>query len=77
LLTRKASSRRPAIAAPTSCSLAPEISDHGPGLDDPLAGYLPPHPGHARGAGLWVARQMTRRLAMTSSSRGLTTRLWT
>ena len=24
-----------------------EISDHGPGLDDPLAGYLPPHPGTA------------------------------
>jgi anti-sigma regulatory factor (Ser/Thr protein kinase) len=53
-----------------------EISDHGPGLHDPLAGYLPPHPGHARGAGLWVARQMTRRLEMTSSERGLTTRLW-
>jgi anti-sigma regulatory factor (Ser/Thr protein kinase) len=53
-----------------------EISDHGPGLDDPLAGYLPPHPGHARGAGLWVARQSTRRLEMTSSERGLTTRLW-
>jgi anti-sigma regulatory factor (Ser/Thr protein kinase) len=53
-----------------------EISDHGPGLDDPLAGYLPPRPGHAAGAGLWVARQMTRRLEMLSSERGLTTRLW-
>jgi predicted nicotinamide N-methyase len=41
-----------------------------------LAGYLPPRPGHPGGAGLWVARQMTRRLEMTSSSRGLTTRLW-
>ncbi|MEA2319320.1 MAG: hypothetical protein QOD44_3509 [Solirubrobacteraceae bacterium] len=53
-----------------------EVSDHGPGLDDPLAGYLPPRAGHARGAGLWVARQMTRRLEMLSSERGLTTRLW-
>lgn len=53
-----------------------EISDHGPGLHDPVAGYLPPRPDHAAGAGLWVARQMTRRLEMTSSNRGLTTRLW-
>jgi anti-sigma regulatory factor (Ser/Thr protein kinase) len=51
-----------------------EISDHGPGLDDPLAGYLPPLPN--RGAGLWVARQLTRRLEMISTGRGLTTRLW-
>src|SRR4051812_33649723 len=53
-----------------------EISDHGPGLDDPLAGYLPPYPGNGRGAGLWVARQLTERLEMISSDRGLTTRLW-
>jgi hypothetical protein len=51
-----------------------EIADHGSGLDDPLAGYLPPRPGH--GAGLWVARQLTRRLDMVSTERGLTTRLW-
>jgi anti-sigma regulatory factor (Ser/Thr protein kinase) len=53
-----------------------EISDHGPGLDDPVAGYVPPGSDVARGAGLWVARQMTRRLDMLSSERGLTTRLW-
>jgi anti-sigma regulatory factor (Ser/Thr protein kinase) len=53
-----------------------EVSDHGAGIDDPLAGYLPPHQGHAQGAGLWVARQMTDRLEMTSTSHGLTTRLW-
>ena len=53
-----------------------EVSDHGAGLDDPLAGYLPPHQGHAHGAGLWVARQMTDRLEMISTSHGLTTRLW-
>ena len=53
-----------------------EISDHGPGLDDPVVGYVPPGSEYARGAGLWVARQMTRRLDMVSSERGLTTRLW-
>jgi anti-sigma regulatory factor (Ser/Thr protein kinase) len=53
-----------------------EISDHGPGLDDPVAGYVPPGSDRARGAGLWVARQMTRRLEMLSTERGLTTRLW-
>jgi anti-sigma regulatory factor (Ser/Thr protein kinase) len=53
-----------------------EISDHGPGLDDPLAGYVPPGSHDAGGAGLWVARQMTRRLDMLSTERGLTTRLW-
>jgi anti-sigma regulatory factor (Ser/Thr protein kinase) len=53
-----------------------EVSDHGAGLDDPLAGYLPPHQGHAQGAGLWVVRQLTDRLDMISTSRGLTARLW-
>ena len=52
------------------------MSDHGAGLDDPLAGYLPPRQGYAHGAGLWVARQMTDRLEMISTSQGLTTRLW-
>jgi anti-sigma regulatory factor (Ser/Thr protein kinase) len=51
-----------------------EVADHGPGLDDPLAGYLPPRRG--RGAGLWVARQLTCRLEMISTEQGLTTRLW-
>jgi hypothetical protein len=49
---------------------------HGPGLDDPLVGYVPPGSGHARGTGLWIARQMTERLDMLSTERGLTTRLW-
>jgi anti-sigma regulatory factor (Ser/Thr protein kinase) len=53
-----------------------EISDHGPGLDDPVAGYIPPTSPYAHGAGLWVARQMTRRVDMMSTERGLTTRLW-
>jgi anti-sigma regulatory factor (Ser/Thr protein kinase) len=53
-----------------------EISDHGPGLDDPLAGYLPPRPDRDDGAGLWVARQLTERLELISSADGLTVRLW-
>jgi hypothetical protein len=53
-----------------------EISDSGPGLDDPLAGYTPPSAGDTAGAGLWVARQLTRRLELLSSPSGLTVRLW-
>jgi anti-sigma regulatory factor (Ser/Thr protein kinase) len=53
-----------------------EISDHGSGLDDPLAGYLPPKPGQLDSAGLWVARQLTTRVDLMSSADGLTVRLW-
>jgi anti-sigma regulatory factor (Ser/Thr protein kinase) len=53
-----------------------ELSDHGPGIDDPLVGYLPPHPASGGAAGMWVARQLTKRLELIPSWRGLTTRLW-
>ena len=53
-----------------------EIQDRGPGLDDPLAGYLPPRPKHARGTGLWVARRLVRRLELLDNAPGLTVRLW-
>jgi anti-sigma regulatory factor (Ser/Thr protein kinase) len=53
-----------------------EVSDEGPGLDDALAGYLPPLPNGDRPAGLWVARQLTRRLEMLPGESGLTVRLW-
>lgn len=53
-----------------------EISDAGPGIADPLAGFVPPHPGHVGGAGLWVARQLTRQLELVSSPHGFTVRLW-
>jgi anti-sigma regulatory factor (Ser/Thr protein kinase) len=53
-----------------------EISDGGPGFDDPLAGYLPPKPDDGRGAGLWTARQLTSRLELIPSPDGLTVRLW-
>lgn len=53
-----------------------EISDRGPGLDDPLAGYLPPNLELGRGAGLWTARQLTSRLELIPGAEGLTVRLW-
>jgi anti-sigma regulatory factor (Ser/Thr protein kinase) len=53
-----------------------EVSDDGPGIDDPLAGFLPPRPGHADGAGLWVARQLTAQLELVPSPRGASVRLW-
>jgi anti-sigma regulatory factor (Ser/Thr protein kinase) len=53
-----------------------EVEDGGPGLDDPLAGYLPPREGNGRGTGLWLARQLTSRLDLVSSTGGLTVRLW-
>ncbi|MEA2383875.1 MAG: hypothetical protein QOH72_3846 [Solirubrobacteraceae bacterium] len=52
-----------------------ELTDHGPGFDDPLAGYLPPHDG-TPGAGLWIARQATSRLEMIPGADGMTVRLW-
>jgi anti-sigma regulatory factor (Ser/Thr protein kinase) len=53
-----------------------EVSDDGPGIDDPLAGFLPPRPGHTDGAGLWVARQLTRRLEVVPLPRGAAVRIW-
>jgi anti-sigma regulatory factor (Ser/Thr protein kinase) len=53
-----------------------EVTDAGSGLEDPLAGYLPPRPLGADPAGLWIARQLTSRLELHSSPDGLTVRLW-
>lgn len=53
-----------------------EISDDGPGLDDPLAGYIVPGTDQTRGRGLWIARQLTWRLELLPRSPGLTVRLW-
>jgi anti-sigma regulatory factor (Ser/Thr protein kinase) len=53
-----------------------EIGDRGSGFDDPLAGYIAPEPEDLRGAGLWLARQLTWRLELLSSDVGLTVRLW-
>jgi anti-sigma regulatory factor (Ser/Thr protein kinase) len=53
-----------------------EISDCGPGFDDPLAGYLPPTQARVDGVGLWVARQVTRGLDVIHGPDGLAVRLW-
>jgi anti-sigma regulatory factor (Ser/Thr protein kinase) len=53
-----------------------ELSDNGPGFDDPLAGHVPPRSGDAAGRGLWVARQHTRGVDFIPSPDGFTTRLW-
>jgi anti-sigma regulatory factor (Ser/Thr protein kinase) len=53
-----------------------EVSDDGPGIDDPLAGFLPPRPGHADGAGLWVARQLTQQVDIVPSPHRFSVRLW-
>jgi anti-sigma regulatory factor (Ser/Thr protein kinase) len=57
-----------------------EITDDGPGFDDPLAGYLPPagnvNGGGDRGAGLWIARQSTARLEVMRGEESMTIRLW-
>ena len=54
-----------------------EIADAGAGLDDPLAGYVPPRPAQRSGAGLWVARQATSAIELLHpDAGGLTVRLW-
>ncbi|MGZ6638942.1 MAG: anti-sigma factor RsbA family regulatory protein [Solirubrobacteraceae bacterium] len=53
-----------------------EISDRGPGLADPLAGFVPPKPGNGGGTGLWTARQLISRVELIPSDDGLTVRLW-
>lgn len=59
-------------------TFACEVSDRGAGLRDPLAGYVPPSAPAANGAGLWAARQLTRRLDLAPSPEGgLTVTLWT
>jgi anti-sigma regulatory factor (Ser/Thr protein kinase) len=51
-----------------------EITDRGPGFDDPAAGYLAPRAGV--GSGLWIARQLTWRIEFFRSPTGFTARLW-
>jgi anti-sigma regulatory factor (Ser/Thr protein kinase) len=53
-----------------------ELSDNGPGFDDPLAGYIPPQQEDGKGTGLWIVRQLVHDVEFLASSRGFTTRLW-
>jgi anti-sigma regulatory factor (Ser/Thr protein kinase) len=66
-----------ALAAGTADGwFACEVSDAGPGLDDPLAGYLPPGQSAGLRRGLWVARQLVSRLELIRLEPGLKARLW-
>jgi anti-sigma regulatory factor (Ser/Thr protein kinase) len=53
-----------------------ELSDNGPGFDDPLAGYLPPQDDAGNGTGLWIVRQLVNDVEFLRSPRGFTSRLW-
>ena len=48
--------------------LVVEVTDNGPGYDDPLAGYWPPAPDQLDGRGLWLARQTLDAVELESPS---------
>ena len=55
------------------------ISDRGPGMDDPFAGYGPAHGADLSrgGMGLWLARQLCDNVDVIDAGEGLTVRLST
>ena len=52
-----------------------EIVDRGPGINDPLAGQLPPDPDGELGPGLWLVHQLCDLVKVRSSTSGATVRL--
>jgi anti-sigma regulatory factor (Ser/Thr protein kinase) len=53
-----------------------QIQDDGPGIADPLAGYLPPADAMEAGRGLWLARQLVDLLQIVPNFTGTTVRLY-
>jgi anti-sigma regulatory factor (Ser/Thr protein kinase) len=54
------------------------VTDHGAGIGDPFAGYLPIHSHPAReGQGLWVARSLCDHITFHRTTEGFTVRLAT
>jgi anti-sigma regulatory factor (Ser/Thr protein kinase) len=51
-----------------------DVIDRGRGFDDPMAGYMVPREGTARG--LWIARQLSWEIEYFDSPRGFTVRIW-
>lgn len=54
-----------------------EVGDAGGGLSDPLAGYRQPEPWQTSGWGLWLARQLTHAIEVSTGTAGSTFRLHT
>ena len=52
-----------------------QISDGGPGLDDAIAGYVPPPPGLESGRGLWLARSLADDSTLRGTAAGTAVRL--
>jgi len=54
-----------------------QVEDRRPGIDDPMAGYLPPDDVASGGRGLWIARQLVDLLQIAPSEPGTKVRLQT
>jgi anti-sigma regulatory factor (Ser/Thr protein kinase) len=52
-----------------------EVIDMGPGIDDPLTGYLPPQPNQEAGWGLWMVRQLCDSVEFSRGQHGSTVRI--
>jgi len=52
-----------------------QLSDQGPGMEDPLAGYLLPPEYGSSGRGLWLARQLCDEVTVKSEAGGTVVRL--
>ena len=52
-----------------------QISDGGPGLDNAIAGYVPPPPGLESGRGLWLARGLADDSTLRGTAAGTAVRL--
>jgi anti-sigma regulatory factor (Ser/Thr protein kinase) len=52
-----------------------EVTDRGGGVQDPLAGLVPPKPSASAGMGLWIARQLSDSFAIGAGDEGTTVRI--
>jgi anti-sigma regulatory factor (Ser/Thr protein kinase) len=52
-----------------------EVTDQGGGMQDPLAGFVPPTPPASSGMGLWIARQLSDSFAIGANGEGTTVRI--
>lgn len=53
-----------------------EVADPGPGLHDPIAGYVPPSTDTSGGRGLWLARSLSDDAAVAAAGPGTRIRLY-